>query len=117
VRTVSKLRNGGVIYEFHDKEAVDWIRAPGVRDTFIRLFDPSAILRDHAHPVLLKNVPIEFPIDSPDFLRAIEADNGLQAGCLIRAQWMKPKGRRRKGQNNAHLRVLVSSADAANSII
>ncbi|EJD36969.1 hypothetical protein AURDEDRAFT_25106, partial [Auricularia subglabra TFB-10046 SS5] len=103
VRVATLLRNGGVVYELDSKESAEWVRKPMIRSLFLQRFDPSAILRDRAHPVLLKNVPVEFDVSSTEFLRGIETANELPEHSLLGARWMKHKDRRRAGQQNAHL--------------
>ncbi|EJD33433.1 hypothetical protein AURDEDRAFT_177485 [Auricularia subglabra TFB-10046 SS5] len=115
--TVTRLRNGGIIYELDSAASASWVRKPGIRALFLKHFDPSAVLRDRMHPVLLKNVSVEVDVADTDLLRRIETANNLPAHSLLRAQWMKPVQRRRAGQQTAHLRVMVATAEVANSMI
>ncbi|KZV78223.1 hypothetical protein EXIGLDRAFT_573332, partial [Exidia glandulosa HHB12029] len=110
-----KLRNRGVLFNFASKEAALWVRKN--RSAFAAAFDASAIVRDRGYQILVKNVPVETDISNSDTLRAIERDNGLPTGSFLQANWIRPVARRREGQQNAHLRVAVSSAELANALI
>ncbi|KZV82676.1 hypothetical protein EXIGLDRAFT_626687, partial [Exidia glandulosa HHB12029] len=113
--SVSKLRNRGVLLNFASKEAALWVRKNG--SAFAAAFDASVIVRDRGYQVLIKNVPVETDISNPDTLRAIERENDLPTDSFLRANWIRPIMRRREGQQNAHLRVAVSSAELANALI
>ncbi|KZV78846.1 hypothetical protein EXIGLDRAFT_633120, partial [Exidia glandulosa HHB12029] len=115
VRSVSKLRNRGVLFNFGDKLAVDWVRRH--RAAFLASFDAAAILRDRGYQILVKNVPVELDILKSDTLRAIENANDFATGSILRAKWLRPIVRRRPDQRNAHLCLVVSSPSLANSLI
>ncbi|KZV85626.1 hypothetical protein EXIGLDRAFT_586933, partial [Exidia glandulosa HHB12029] len=115
VLSVSKLRNGGVLFNFGDRLSAEWVKRN--RTAFAASFDPAALVRDRGYQVLVKNVPVDVEIQKSETLRAMEGANGLPPGTLLRADWLKPVARRRKDQKNAHLRVAVSSPVWANAMI
>ncbi|KZV97557.1 hypothetical protein EXIGLDRAFT_670093, partial [Exidia glandulosa HHB12029] len=115
VLSVSKLRNRGVLFNFGDKLAVNWVRRH--RTAFVASFDAAAILRDRGYPVLVKNVPVEFDPTNLDSLRRVERANDFPADSILRAKWLRPIERRNPGQKNAHLCLVVSGAGLANSVI
>ncbi|KZV95077.1 hypothetical protein EXIGLDRAFT_611048, partial [Exidia glandulosa HHB12029] len=115
VLSVSKLRNRGVLFNFADKLAADWVKRN--RALFAASFDPAALVRDRGYQILVKNVPVDVDIDKAETLRAIEEGNGLPPHSLLSAAWLKPIIRRRKEQQNAHLRVAVSDPVWANALI
>ncbi|EJD37581.1 hypothetical protein AURDEDRAFT_43371, partial [Auricularia subglabra TFB-10046 SS5] len=107
--TVTRLRNGGIVYELDSAASASWVRRLDIRALFL-----SAVLRDRMHPVLLKNVSVEVDVANKGLLRRIETANNLPAHSLLWAQWMKPVQWRRAGQKTAHMRVMVASAEVAN---
>ncbi|KZV92436.1 hypothetical protein EXIGLDRAFT_614387, partial [Exidia glandulosa HHB12029] len=115
VISVSKLRNGGVLFNFGDKLSADWVKRNRV--LFAASFDPAALVRDRGYQILVKNVPVGTDIDKAETLRAIEKGNGLPDNSLLGAAWLKPIERRRKEQQNAHLRIAVSDPTWANALI
>jgi hypothetical protein len=112
-----KVANGGTILYTNSTEAANWLREPEIEEAFLSKFAKDSYVKERTYKVLLRGVPIIFDPSNEDHLREVEEVNELTKYSLLKAKWIKPEARRRKGQTHAHISALIAKAETANSII
>ena len=117
VEAVTRFSNGGTLFQLNSKEAVKWLREPGNEDTFLKKLAKDAYVRERVHSVLLRGVPIIFEPGNESHLREIEEANSLSKFAIVKARWIKPEGRRCRGQTHAHVTAVIATAEKANILI
>jgi hypothetical protein len=117
VEAMTRFLKGGVLLHLNSREAARWLREPGVEEVFLQKFASNATVRERLHHVLFQGVPITFDPGNEEHLREVEEANGLLKYSLVKARWIKPEGRRRKGQTHAHATAAIGMAETANRII
>jgi hypothetical protein len=117
IEAITRFLNGGMLLQFNSKEATKWLRDPLIEDTFLKKFAKDAYVKEHPFNVLLRRVPIIFEPSNEAHLCEVEEANGLIKFLIIKARWIKPEGRRRKGQTHAHATAIITSANMVNNII
>lgn len=117
VETVTKFSNGGMLFQLNSKEAAKWLREPGNEDTFLKKLAKDCYVRERTHSVLLRGIPIIFEPGNESQLREIEEANGLSKFTIVKARWIKPEGRRCRGQSHAHATAVIATAKKANILI
>ena len=117
VESITRFLNGGALLHLNSKEAAKWLREPDNEDTFLKKFAKDSYIRERPHNVLLRGVPITFEPGNENHLREVEEANGLLKYTILKARWIKPETRRRKGQTHAHATASITSAAAANGMI
>lgn len=60
VELTTKLLSGGLLLHFNSKEAAKWFRQPVTKLVFLPQFAKHAYIKEKAHNVLLRGVPIIF---------------------------------------------------------
>ncbi|KIJ27487.1 hypothetical protein M422DRAFT_77495, partial [Sphaerobolus stellatus SS14] len=116
--TANRLSNGGIVYELSSAEAAKLIQEnEEVRKHFTDLYSSQASVKPRLYPIIVERVPLSFKPDSNADVRNLEDENGIHAGEIERARWIKPPERRDANQRAAHLIVLVSNPRTANHLI
>jgi hypothetical protein len=115
-KSVTKLRNGGIVFELGNAAAARAINDERRGHVFSQKFGAGAAIKPRTFEVCVKNVPVGFePI--PEVLRAIESSNNLPEGIIYATKWIKEPERRERGQQTAHLSMKLRDAEIANEII
>ncbi|OSC98665.1 hypothetical protein PYCCODRAFT_1447257 [Trametes coccinea BRFM310] len=91
-----------------------WLLRPAVAKPFSRHLGLRAQVVERSYRLVAERVPVSFDPASHAVLRALEVDNGLKAGAIVRADWIKPLPRRRPGQLTAHLMLTMADVNQAN---
>lgn len=117
VESITRFPNGGTLLHLNSKEAAKWLRDPTIEDTFLKKLDKDAYVKERPYNVLLRGVPIIFDPSNPAHIREVEEINGLTTYSILKAKWIKPENRRRKGQTHAHITASIGTVETANSII
>lgn len=117
VETITRFLNGGTLLQLNSKEVAKWLREPDIEDTFLRKLAKDAYVKERPHNILLRGVPIIFDPNDQSHLREVKEINGLMKYSILKAKWIKPENRRRKGQTHAHVTASIGAAETANSII
>jgi len=117
VEEVSRMRTGELLFQFNTKEAVDWIKEPGMREGFAWAFDPTAYIKDRGYSILAAFVPLTLQTDNPAHLQELSTKNRLAGEQIVSARWVKPPSRRPSDQTHAHCILTTLSAETANIII
>ncbi len=112
-----RLNNGGILLELDSEEAMAWLSDPLQRASFLGRFAPEASVKTRAFPLIVQFVPLYFKPEMEAELRAIEADNKLATGAVLRARWVKPAYRRALEQTCGHIILTLSTPETANSIL
>ncbi len=115
-KSVTKLRNGGILYEMDSEESANWIRKPTNRSEFLKKFGTETEIRDRNHHVLIDFVPCATDV-SMIGMEGIERENGWSGGVIADAKWMRPVALRKPGQKVALLRLTCQSTKTANLLI
>ena len=117
VQHITKLRNGGLILQFENKEAAEWFKQTEILTSILPKIDSLATLKNRTFQILVPRVPVTFETENEESLRELEEQNGMKDGILRKARWIKPTYRRALGQRYAHLALSVNSPGEANVII
>ncbi|KAL7281859.1 hypothetical protein ACG7TL_003324 [Trametes sanguinea] len=114
VEAARVLQHGDIVFTASSAEMARWLSRPAVARAFSRHLGLRAQIIERTYRLVAERVPVTFDPASHTALREIEAQNGLQAGAITRADWIKPLSRRRPGQLTAHLMLTVSDVNQAN---
>jgi hypothetical protein len=117
IESITRFPNGSMLLHLNSKEAVKWLREPSIEDAFLKKLDKDAYVKERPYNVLLRGVPIIFNPGNQSHLREVEEINGLTKYSILKAKWIKPENRRRKGQTHAHVTASIGVVETANSII
>jgi hypothetical protein len=117
IDNITKFLNGGLLLQLNSKEATKWLRQPEIEEAFLSKLAKDAYVKERPHNVLLRGVPIIFDPSSVTHLREIEETNNLPKYSLLKARWIKPEGRRRRGQTHAHATAAIALVETANKLI
>ena len=115
-KSVTKLRNGRILYEMDSEGSANWIRKHTNRTEFLKKFGTVAEIRERGHHVLIDFVPCETDI-SMKGMESMEKENGWSRGAIADAKWMRPVALRKLGQRVALLHLTCQSTKAANLLI
>ncbi|KAF8545756.1 hypothetical protein OG21DRAFT_1428696, partial [Imleria badia] len=111
------LRNGGIILELDSVSSTRWLRQDANKANFLEKLEIPADFKDHRYAILIPFLPISFPIEEPDWLRAVEAENDLPEGSITTARWIKVKTRCTPDQRVAHAIFTLAEPKAANILL
>ncbi|KAG2049923.1 hypothetical protein BDR06DRAFT_974877 [Suillus hirtellus] len=117
IRSVSTLRNGGIIVELENETLASWFNSPNGKAAIESQLDTSVSFRQHLYTLVLEYLPTIMQIDRDGFLRDIEQENYLPDATLASIRWIKPAQKRSAGQRKAFALLLVSDIHVANNII
>ncbi len=117
VEAITRFLKGGILLHLNSREAARWLREPGIEEVFLQKFANNTTVRERLHHVILWGVPITLNPSNEGHLWEIEEANGLLKYSLVKARWIKPEGRRQKGQTHAHAMAVISIPETANCII
>lgn len=117
IEMVNRFPHGGVLLYFNSKEAAKWVRQPEIETIFIDQLAKNVYVKNRPHNILLRGVPVILDPSNQEHLREIEETNGLTKHSILKARWIKPEVRRRKGQTHTHASAVISDAETANLII
>jgi len=117
VEMITRFPKGGTLLQLNSKEAACWLREPGVKEIFLQKFAKNAIVRERSHHILLYGVSITFNPANETHLQEIEEANGLVKYSFLKARWIKPEGRRWRGQMHAYATTTIALAETPNHLI
>ncbi|KAH7903275.1 hypothetical protein BJ138DRAFT_1020899, partial [Hygrophoropsis aurantiaca] len=117
IRSVTRIRNGGIIMEMDRAESATWIKSTDVKLEFISALNSEITMKDRTYSILVPFVPLEVHPEQDETLRALEAENSLANGSLVSMRWIKPSTRRNPEQRCAHAMLVSSDPMAANLLI
>ncbi|KAG2048696.1 hypothetical protein BDR06DRAFT_895004, partial [Suillus hirtellus] len=117
IRSVSTLRNGGIIVELENETLASWFNSPNGKAAIESQLDTSVSFRQHLYTLVLEYLPTITQIDRDGFLRDIEQENYLPDATLASIRWIKPAQKRSAGQRKAFALLLVSDIHVTNNII
>ncbi len=60
VEAITRFLKGGILLHLNSREAVHWLREPGVEEVFLPKFANNASVRERLHHILLWGIPITF---------------------------------------------------------
>ena len=112
-----QLGNGGMLLEMNSEAVASWLSAPATWAPFLGHFAPDATVREHAFSLVVQFVPLYFKLEKDPEIHQVEEDNGLPAGLLLHAHWIKPAYQRAHDQTCGHVILIASAADVANNIL
>ena len=117
IKALTKMRNGGIIVEFGNPEAVKWMRNPSTRSALTNVLASNIRIKDRLFSLVVSFVPICIDIENTDTLRNIEHINDLPENSVVKIRWIKDPARRKPTQRVAHAFISLSSPQVANQII
>ncbi|KAF9789347.1 hypothetical protein BJ322DRAFT_1018027 [Thelephora terrestris] len=117
LRTITLLKNGGLLLELDSTDSADWLRTPRVRESFLVGLGSGANIKDRTYQVIVQFVPIQFDPEDQEHLRQYELYNGIEANSVLKAEWIKPIKARTSIQRVATMRVYHRDAESANKIL
>ncbi|KIK37467.1 hypothetical protein CY34DRAFT_92670, partial [Suillus luteus UH-Slu-Lm8-n1] len=94
VRSIQRLRNGGLIVELDNEQLAGWLKGPTGRILLETHLDSSASIRDRTYSVVVQFLLVSYEIEREDFPRLIERENHLQPNAIASIRWIKPPQRR-----------------------
>lgn len=117
IRSITTLRNGGIIVELETESLAKWLNNQPGRSALENHLDISVSFRQRQYPLVLEYLPIQMQIEQDDFLRQIEQENQLETNTLASIRWIKPPTKRSAEQRKAFALLHVTDVQAANDII
>lgn len=116
-RAVTRLRNGGILMEMESEGAAGWFADEDVRKRFLEKFHASASIKPRLYHTVIQFVPLTFKTNRAEDLREVEEANGIAAGDIASARWIKPAARRKPSQTCGHLILSFRSPQPANDTL
>ncbi|KAL6302089.1 hypothetical protein BKA93DRAFT_737571 [Sparassis latifolia] len=117
-KSVSRMHNGGIVYNLDSMESAKWLRSPDVMKSFLEHFgDQASCMKVHTYSTLAEFIPVACKPDNSSYLRITEGTNNLDPNVIEEAHWIKPPECRVKGQKVAHLILRFNDPWAANRAI
>ncbi|CDO68068.1 hypothetical protein BN946_scf184347.g5 [Trametes cinnabarina] len=108
------LQHGDMVLTASTAEMARWMLRPAVATAFSRKLGLRAQIIERSYRLVAERVPVSFDPADQAAIRDVEQRNGLQAGSITRASWIKPLSRRRPGQLTAHLMLTMADVNQAN---
>ena len=88
-----------------------------IRWKFKEKLHPDVIIKSRGYHVMVQFVPLNFRMDKEMDLRETEEVNGMDAGVITHARWIKPAARRAPMQTCRHLILTLQMATVANEVL
>ena len=117
LKSLTVLRNGGILLELLSKEAAQWVSDKSHLKSLAIASGGDLSIKTQTFNVVVPFFPISTIIEELDVQHAIEDDNKLPEGSIIVARWIKPLCRRENEQRVAHMMFHMLSLEAANFLI
>ncbi|KIK78982.1 hypothetical protein PAXRUDRAFT_162552 [Paxillus rubicundulus Ve08.2h10] len=90
IKRVLCLNNSGLLIELDSEEAALWLKSAQTCSALVNNLGIQAIIKDQLFPILVPYVPISSTLEDLATLHDIKVENGIAAGSLIQAKWVKP---------------------------
>ncbi|KIK37439.1 hypothetical protein CY34DRAFT_109093 [Suillus luteus UH-Slu-Lm8-n1] len=110
----SNYCNGGTVIEMTSEAAAAYVKQQEIKNEFIKAIDPTAIMKDHAYPVIIQFVPLTFNPSNQNQICDLEQENKLETGMITAAKWVKSPTKRTLTQQVAHLLVTFKNPNVIN---
>ena len=111
------LKNGGILLELSNKEAVEWIKSDECRKMFAEVTGGNLTIKDRFFTIVVPFVPAWTALDSEETLHNIEEDNKIPQNSIASARWIKPVHKRSPFQMFAHAMISLTSSTVANQLL
>ena len=108
------LKNGGILLELSNKEAVDWVKNDERRKRFAEATGGNLTIKDRFFVIV---VPAWTALENEETLRNIEEDNKIPQNSIASARWIKPVHKRSPFQMYAHAMISLTSPTVANQLL
>ncbi|RDX45384.1 hypothetical protein OH76DRAFT_1333023, partial [Lentinus brumalis] len=105
----------GLVIEWPSVEMADWIREDAHAAAFTAGLGAGVELKKRTYKVVAECVPVE--CEPGNEKESIAMANGLPAGSVVEAKWIKSATRRRPGQRVAHVLIAFRDPQTANKAI
>ena len=115
LRALTQYGNKKLLLEANMKEAANWIRQNASQILQPLIGHPVKTL-GRLYPVIARFMPTLFQANEAG-IRELEISANLTANSITNAIWIKNPNQRSKGQLFTNLKLLCTSAEAANSLI
>ncbi|KAG8783400.1 hypothetical protein FRC12_019764 [Ceratobasidium sp. 428] len=112
----TRLPSGGVLFELADRHHAALLSTVWVAKALEGNLG-NFTCRGQRAEVLLQSAPVEVNPEDPEFLRALERDNQIEAESVLNCSWVKPVRRRHPQQIRAVIKVSLRSQVVADSLI
>ena len=117
LKTLIILKNGGILLELTNKEAVEWTKNNERRRKLAEATGGNLTVKDRFFNVVVPFVPIWTQLESEETLRNIEEDNKIPQNAIASARWIKPVNKRSPFQMYAHAMISLTSPTVANQLL
>ena len=117
LQSLKLLKNGGILLEFTNKEAVSWLKHGDRRERFVNATGGKLTIKDRLFNIVVQFIPISTSLEDNGTLRNIEEDNNIPESSITSARWIKPINKRSPFQRFAHAILSISSPTVANHLI
>ena len=94
IKALTKLRNGGLVLELPSAEAVNWVKEPSRKESFLKKLDGKAQVKNRLFNVVVPFIPVLTDLTNPDILQKIEQENRLPEESVNGIKWIKDPARR-----------------------
>lgn len=113
----STTRRGAIIYQINSKGAADWLKSGNNLESFASQMGSVDAAHARLFYVFVKFVPVSFAPDNQLCKGFIETNNGLPAGTIQHARYVKAPVRRKLNQRTAHVIMGFGTRELANQVI
>ena len=117
VKATVLLRNGGLLLKMDSAEAAEWLCDDANRTSVLNNIGSGVSIKNQTYQVIVQFIPVTFEADNNISLRNFETINGLEAGSMLKAEWIKPIKDRRENQRVATARFYFWDAKSADTIL
>ena len=112
------LKNGGILLELTNKEAVEWTKNNECRRKLAEATGGNLTIKDSRFfNVVVPFVLIWTQLESEETLQNIEEDNKIPQNSITSARWIKPVNKRSPFQMYAHMMLSLTSPTVANQLL
>lgn len=115
VRSVTQYRNNKILIETTTKESTVWLKQNG-NHFLTTMFGHPVLILGRLFPVIARFMPVLFHTNE-ESIRELETSANLDANSISQVRWIKNPINRRPTQQFANLKILCTSAEAANTLI
>ena len=120
IRGIKTLERGAVLFELNSPAAAARFRSYCSEFNLLTSYlGRAAHVKNKAYNLVFRFVPCQGNFDPYDLdhIATIETENGLAAGSITSASWLKKPERRSPNQHVASLKITCSSPEAANHLL
>ncbi|KAL4065430.1 hypothetical protein J3A83DRAFT_4099842 [Scleroderma citrinum] len=117
IKSLSILKNEGIILEMLDKEMADRMKKDKQQQQLAKATGGDLKFKNRSYTIIVPFLPTHTTLENTDSLKNIEEDNDLSTRSTAEVRWIKPPSCRENTQQVAHAMFYMTDSEAANKLI